>query len=86
LIVGASAYSRPATPRPARERHVHDDQFDAGEALISVAVSMAAVAALAESRMLLSGAWVFGALGLFTGLCGFAGWGFHPDVLSSLLG
>ena len=36
--------------------------------------------------LLLVGAWVFGAFGLFMGICGFAGWGFHPDLLSSLLG
>ena len=47
---------------------------------------MAAVAALAESFLLLAGAWVFGAFGLFMGLCGFAGWGFHPNLLSSFLG
>lgn len=66
--------------------NVHDDQFDASEALISTAISMAAVAALAESFGLLGGAWLFGAFGLFMGVCGFAGWGFHPDVLSNLLG
>ena len=66
--------------------NIHDDQFDASEAAISTAISMAAVAALAESSWLLIGAWVFGAFGLFMGICGFAGWGFHPDLLSSLLG
>jgi hypothetical protein len=66
--------------------NVHDDQFDASEAAIATAISMAAVAALAESVWLLAGAWVFGAFGLFMGLCGFAGWGFHPDLLSTFLG
>lgn len=66
--------------------NVHDDQFDASEALISTAISIAAVAALAESGGLLAVGWAFGAFGMFMGLCGFAGWGFHPDVLSSLLG
>lgn len=66
--------------------NIHDDQFDASEAAIATAISMAAVAALAESGLLLAGAWVFGAFGLFMGICGFAGWGFHPDVLSSFLG
>ena len=41
---------------------------------------------LAESFWLLVGGWVFGAFGLFMGICGFAGWGFHPDLLSTLLG
>ena len=66
--------------------NVHDDQFDASDALISTAISMAAVAALAESFGLLWGAWAFGAFGLFMGLSGFAKWGFHPDVLSNFLG
>ncbi|AMK25380.1 DUF4337 domain-containing protein [Sphingobium sp. TKS] len=66
--------------------NVHDDQFDASDALISTAISIAAVAALAESSGALIAAWLFGAMGLFMGLCGFAGWAFHPDILSNLLG
>ncbi|GAO39565.1 hypothetical protein SCH01S_34_00180 [Sphingomonas changbaiensis NBRC 104936] len=66
--------------------NVHDDQFDASEAAVSTAISIAAVAALAESSWLLFASWAFGAFGLFMGLCGFAGWGFHPDILSTLLG
>jgi len=76
--------------KAASERYdalnVHDDQFDASEALIATAVSICAVAALAESGWLLVAAWGFGAFGLFMSLCGFLGWGFHPDVLSNLLG
>jgi hypothetical protein len=66
--------------------NTHDDQFDASEALLSTAVSVAAVAALVESSWVLAGAWLFGAAGLFMALCGFAGWGFHPDLLSNILG
>jgi hypothetical protein len=66
--------------------NVHDDQFDASEALISTAISLAAVAALAESRKLLVASWCFGAFGMFMGVCGFARWAFHPDVLSNFLG
>ena len=66
--------------------NVHDDQFDASEAAISTAIAMAAVAALAESPMLLFGSWFFGAFGIFMGICGFAKFGFHPDVLSNFLG
>lgn len=66
--------------------NVHDDQFDASDAAISTAISIAAVAALAESGWLLIAAWAFGAFGVFMGLCGFLGWGFHPAVLSGLLG
>ena len=66
--------------------NVHDDQFDASEAAISTAIAMAAVAALAESPMLLFGSWVFGGFGIFMGICGFAKFAFHPDVLSNFLG
>ncbi len=66
--------------------NVHDDQFDASDAAISTAISIAAVAALAESSWLLIASWAFGAFGIFMGLCGFLGWGFHPAVLSGLLG
>jgi len=66
--------------------NVHDDQFDAAEASLATAISIAAVAALTESWVPLVAAWVIGAFGLFMTLCGFAGWPFHPDVLSTLLG
>jgi hypothetical protein len=66
--------------------NIHDDQFDASEAAISTAIAMAAVAALAESQMLLFGSWFFGAFGIFMGVCGFARLAFHPDVLSTFLG
>ena len=66
--------------------NIHDDQFDASEALIATAISLAAVAALCESMGLLFASWAFGAIGLFMGVCGFAGWGFHPDLLSNFLG
>lgn len=66
--------------------NIHDDQFDASEALISTAISVAAVAALVESMALLAGAWLFGAAGVFMGACGFAGLAIHPDILSQFLG
>jgi hypothetical protein len=47
---------------------------------------LAAVAALCESFGLLAGSWAFGAFGMFLGVCGFAEWGFHPDILSNFLG
>lgn len=87
---------RAESPELAREAHgfadqydainLHDDQFDASDAAIATAISMAAVAALVESTWLLYAAWAFGAFGLFMGVCGFAGWSFHPDVLSNFLG
>ena len=66
--------------------NVHDDQFDAAEASLTTAISIAAVAALTESWAPLIASWVFGAFGLFMTICGFASWGFHPNILSSLLG
>ena len=66
--------------------NVHDDQFDASEAMISTAISLAAVAALCETFWLLVGGWVFGGFGIFLGVCGFAKWAFHPDILSNFLG
>jgi len=66
--------------------NVHDDQFDASDAAVSTAISIAAVAALVESGWLLWAGWAFGGFGLFMGLCGFLGWGFHPALLSGLLG
>jgi hypothetical protein len=66
--------------------NIHDDQFDAAEASLATAISIAAVAALTESWVPLIASWVIGGFGLFMTICGFAGWPFHPDVLSSLLG
>lgn len=66
--------------------NVHDDQFDAAEASLATAISIAAVAALTESWIPLAASWIIGAFGLFMTVCGFAGWPFHPDVLSTLLG
>ena len=66
--------------------NVHDDQFDAAEASLATAISIAAVAALTESWIPLVASWLIGAFGLFMTLCGFAGWPFHPDVLSTWLG
>ena len=66
--------------------NVHDDQFDAAEASLATAISIAAVSALTESWIPLVASWVIGAFGLFMTICGFAGWPFHPDVLSTLLG
>jgi hypothetical protein len=66
--------------------NVHDDQFDAAEASLATAISIAAVAALTESWIPLVASWVIGAFGLFMTVCGFAGWPFHPDVLSTWLG
>jgi hypothetical protein len=65
--------------------NVHDDQFDASDALISIAVSIAAVAALVEISAALWASWAFGALGVAMGLAGFLGWSLHSAFLSKLL-
>ncbi len=65
--------------------NVHDDQFDASDALISIAVSIAAVAALVEVPAALYAAWAFGAMGLVMGVAGFMGWSLHSAFLSKLL-
>lgn len=66
--------------------NVHDDQFDASDALISIAVSIAAVAALVEIPAALWASWGFGALGVVMGLAGFLDWSLHWAFLSKLLG
>ncbi len=63
----------------------HDDQFDAADALVGIAISVAAVAALADSWWALGAAWVFGAFGVLMGLAGFAGWSIHPNFVAKLL-
>ncbi|WP_293904074.1 DUF4337 domain-containing protein [Phenylobacterium sp.] len=65
--------------------NVHDDQFDASDALLSIAISVAAVAALADSAGALYAAWVFGALGLVMSAAGFFGWSLHSEFMSRLL-
>ena len=66
--------------------NVHDDQFDAADALVSIAVSAAAVAALVDNFAVLAISWVFGAAGMVMGLAGFLGWSLHPDFMARLLG
>lgn len=66
--------------------NIHDDQFDASDAAVSTAISIAAVAALAEAGWLLYFSWAFGAFGVTMGLAGFLGWSLHPDLLSTFLG
>ncbi|WP_233423670.1 DUF4337 domain-containing protein [Sphingobium amiense] len=66
--------------------NVHDDQFDASEAMVSTAVSLAAVAALAETSLPLLIGWVFGAMGVAMGIFGFTAITFDPSALSGFLG
>ncbi len=66
--------------------NVHDDQFDAADALMSISVSAAAVSAVVETFAVLAVAWVFGGFGIVMGLAGFLGWAIHPAFLASFLG
>jgi hypothetical protein len=64
--------------------NVHDDQFDASDALISIAISIAAVAALTESSLALYAAWLFAAGGIVMGLAGFFGWALRSPLAQFL--
>ena len=66
--------------------NVHDDQFDAADALMSIAVSAAAVSAVVDIFAVLAVAWVFGSFGIVMGLAGFLGWSIHPAFLATFLG
>jgi hypothetical protein len=63
-----------------------DDQFDISDALLSIAIALAAVAALAETWWLLWAAWGSGGFGLVLGIAGFLGLNLRPEWLASLLG
>jgi hypothetical protein len=64
---------------------VHEDQFEACEALIAIAISIAAVGALVESCPALIAAWLFRAAGAFMGFAGFLGRAIRSP-LTQLLG
>lgn len=57
----------------------HDDQFDMSAAFSSIAIAVAAVAALVGSFWLLYVAWGSGAFGMFFGIAGFLGLNFRPE-------
>jgi hypothetical protein len=63
-----------------------DDQFDMSDVFLSIAVAVAAVAALVDSFALLYFAWASGGLGLLFGTAGFLGLNLRPEWLASLLG
>jgi len=62
-----------------------DDQFDLGEGFLSIAIAVAAIAALIESFWLLSLSWGAAAFGLMFTAAGFAEWPIHPDALVNFL-
>ena len=59
-----------------------DDQFDMSDAFSSIAIALAAVAALADSFWLLYVAWGSGAIGMIFGIAGFAGLNLRPEWLA----
>ncbi|MDI1301912.1 MAG: DUF4337 domain-containing protein [bacterium] len=63
----------------------HDDQFDMSDAALSIALAVAAVAALTDKWALLFFSWGSGSFGVLFGLAGFFGWRLHPGWLVSLL-
>ncbi|SMC25687.1 protein of unknown function [Andreprevotia lacus DSM 23236] len=62
-----------------------DDQFDLSDALLSIAMAVAAMAALTEKRWMLMLSWTFGVGGVIFGLAGFLGWALHPDGIIKIL-
>ena len=63
-----------------------DDQFDMSDAFMSIAIAVAAVAALVDSFPLLYFAWSSGTLGFVFWIAGFAGLNFRPEWLAQILG
>jgi hypothetical protein len=66
--------------------NVHDDQFDAAEACLTVSIALFSVTALTRRRWLLGLGLAMLGFGAIFGLSGFFGLGFHPDFLSRVLG
>ena len=64
--------------------NVHDDQFDASDAAVGIAVAVAAVAALTESWPVLFVSWGFGGFGLVMAAAGFLGWGLKSPLATLL--
>ena len=68
------------------ELNFRDDQFDLSDAFMSIAIAVAAVAALVDKFALLYFAWGSGGFGIALWFAGFAGLYFRPEWLSQLLG
>jgi hypothetical protein len=66
--------------------NLHDDQFDAADACLSLAIALLGVTALTQKRWLFFLGAGFAALGMFSGLCGFLDLAFRPEFLAKLLG
>jgi ribosomal protein S13 len=63
-----------------------DDQFDLSDALLAIAISMLAVAALTQLRWLYLLSLLPSGFGVLMGVAGLVGLHIHPDRLSALLG
>ena len=75
-----------ALEKEYNDLNTRDDQFDISEAFISIAIALAAVAALVDLWWMLYLAWGSGAIGLVFGLAGFAGIPLRAGWLVTLLG
>ncbi len=87
--IGRSAETRAKAESLEKEYdrlNFRDDQFDISDAFLSIAIALAAVAALTETLWLLFVAWGSGAFGLLLGAAGFLGFRLRPEWLASLLG
>src|SRR5262245_2067921 len=63
-----------------------DDQFDLSDAFLSIAIAIAATAALVELYWLLYVAWASGVCGMILGMAGFLSLPLRPAALAALLG
>jgi hypothetical protein len=66
--------------------NLRDDQFDISEAFTSIAIALAAVAALVDAWWLIYVAWGSGGVGMLFGIAGFANISLRVQWLASLLG
>jgi len=62
-----------------------DDQFDLSDGFLSIAIAVAAIAALVESLGVLTVSWIAAGAGLLFLVAGFAELPIHPDALVAFL-
>jgi hypothetical protein len=62
-----------------------DDQFDLSDAAIAIAIALLAVASLTQLPWLYALALLPSGFGVWMGLSGLIGWGYHPDTLIKML-
>src|SRR5499426_2829602 len=66
--------------------NLRDDQFDMSDAFLSIAIALAAVAALVDAFWMLYLSWASGGFGVLMGVAGFLGFNLRPEWLATLLG